>query len=56
MAYVGQGIKKAYEEKIIANGLHPLRIAMECGRMITGPVRGTWYQQFFTKKKYIRIM
>ena len=35
--YVGQGIKKAYEDKIIANGLHPLRIAMECGRMITGP-------------------
>jgi len=35
--YVGQGIKKAYEDKIVANGLHPLRIAMECGRMITGP-------------------
>lgn len=35
--YVGQGIKKVYEEKIIANGLHPLRISMECGRMITGP-------------------
>ncbi len=34
---VGQGIKQAYEEKIVANGLHPLRIAMECGRMITGP-------------------
>jgi diaminopimelate decarboxylase len=34
---VGQGIKKAYEEKITANGLHPLNIAMECGRMITGP-------------------
>ncbi|MEG6584795.1 diaminopimelate decarboxylase [Dendrosporobacter sp. 1207_IL3150] len=37
LQYVGQGIKKAYEEKITANGLHPLRIAMECGRMITGP-------------------
>jgi len=35
--YVGQGIKKVYEETIVANGLHPLRIAMECGRMITGP-------------------
>ena len=34
---VGQGIKQAYEAKIVANGLHPLRIAMECGRMITGP-------------------
>lgn len=35
--YVGQGIKKIYEETITANGLHPLNIAMECGRMITGP-------------------
>lgn len=35
--YVGQGIKNAYEEIITANGLGPLRIAMECGRMITGP-------------------
>ena len=34
---VGQGIKQAYEAKIVANGLQPLRIAMECGRMITGP-------------------
>ncbi len=37
LEYVGQGIKKLYEEKIVANGLHPLRICMECGRMITGP-------------------
>ncbi len=37
LQYVGQGIKKVYEDKIIANDLHPLRIAMECGRMITGP-------------------
>ncbi|WP_378954913.1 diaminopimelate decarboxylase family protein [Pelosinus sp. sgz500959] len=35
--FVGQGIRKAYEEKIVANGLHPLNITMECGRMITGP-------------------
>lgn len=35
--YVGQGIKAAYEKKITANGLHPLNIAMECGRMMTGP-------------------
>ena len=34
---VSQGIRKAYEEKIVANGLHPLKITMECGRMITGP-------------------
>lgn len=35
--YIGQGIKTAYEQKITANHLAPLRIAMECGRMITGP-------------------
>lgn len=34
---VSQGIKKAYESKIVVNGLAPLKIAMECGRMITGP-------------------
>ncbi|MDD4334874.1 MAG: diaminopimelate decarboxylase [Desulfotomaculaceae bacterium] len=30
-------IKKAYEEKIVEQGLAPLRITMELGRMITGP-------------------
>lgn len=30
-------IKAQYEEKIIGNNLDPLRIIMECGRMITGP-------------------
>jgi len=34
---VSQGIRKAYEEIIVANGLHPVNITMECGRMITGP-------------------
>jgi diaminopimelate decarboxylase len=31
------GVQKAYDEKIRANGLHPLRIYLECGRVITGP-------------------
>ncbi|MCE5287108.1 MAG: diaminopimelate decarboxylase [Pelosinus sp.] len=35
--YLGKGIKKAYEKKIIAHDLHPLKLAVECGRMITGP-------------------
>lgn len=35
--YVGKGIKASYEEKIVSNGLHPLKITMESGRMITGP-------------------
>lgn len=34
---VGREIKRIYEEKIVPNGLHPLKLAMECGRMITGP-------------------
>lgn len=34
---IGAKIKAAYEKTIVANGLGPIRIAMECGRMITGP-------------------
>lgn len=37
LEYVGDGVRKAYEERIIPNALHPLKLAMECGRMITGP-------------------
>jgi len=37
LTVLSAGIRKAYEEKIVANGLHPLNITMECGRMITGP-------------------
>ena len=35
--YLAQGIKKAYEKKITANGLDPLKIATEWGRSVTGP-------------------
>jgi diaminopimelate decarboxylase len=34
---VSDGIRKLYDKKIEANGLHPLRIVLECGRMVTGP-------------------
>ncbi|MDR0303315.1 MAG: diaminopimelate decarboxylase [Chitinispirillales bacterium] len=34
---IGDETKKLYEKIIIANGLSPLKIFMECGRMITGP-------------------
>lgn len=34
---LSQRIRVLYEEKIIATGLNPLRIVMECGRMVTGP-------------------
>lgn len=37
LEYVGNKIRQAYENIIIPAGLDPMRIAMECGRMITGP-------------------
>jgi diaminopimelate decarboxylase len=37
LEYVAKGIKKEYEENIVANGLHPIKIFTENGRMITGP-------------------
>jgi diaminopimelate decarboxylase len=34
---VGRNIRAAYEKTIVAKGLGPIRISMECGRMVTGP-------------------
>ena len=34
---VGQGVKLKYEEMIAGTDLHPLKVLMENGRMITGP-------------------
>jgi diaminopimelate decarboxylase len=34
---LSRGICEAYEEKVKARGLHPLRLYMESGRAITGP-------------------
>ncbi|MGI6226580.1 MAG: diaminopimelate decarboxylase [Peptococcales bacterium] len=34
---IGQGVRALYEEKITANGLQPLGLALECGRVITAP-------------------
>ena len=34
---VAAGIREAYQEKIVGNGLAPLKLFMECGRVITGP-------------------
>ena len=34
---LGQDVKALYEEMIVAKGLAPLKICLECGRMITGP-------------------
>ena len=37
LALVGRGIEKMYTDYIAANGLDPLVLALECGRMVTGP-------------------
>jgi diaminopimelate decarboxylase len=34
---LSEEIKIVYDETIVPNGLHPMGICMECGRMITGP-------------------
>ena len=37
LEHVGSSIQKVYEEIIEPAGLHPLRVMMENGRMVTGP-------------------
>jgi len=37
LAEVGRKIKEVYDQIIVGAGLAPLRVVMECGRMITGP-------------------
>ena len=34
---VGEGVRQRYEDMIVPAGLHPLKVCMENGRMITGP-------------------
>jgi len=34
---VGEGIHQKYNELILGNGLKPMKIYLECGRMVTGP-------------------
>jgi len=35
--FISQGIRHAYETKILAQGLSPFKLSMELGRFITGP-------------------
>lgn len=37
LAGFAREMQALYMEKIVSNGLHPLKIVMECGRFITGP-------------------
>ena len=34
---VGQGVRSAYETRLLAKGQPALKLYMECGRMVTGP-------------------
>lgn len=37
LEYLGREIQKVYDTMIVEKNLHPIRLAVECGRMITGP-------------------
>ena len=37
LEYIGKKIKELYQDMIVPNDLDPLKIALECGRMVTGP-------------------
>jgi diaminopimelate decarboxylase len=49
LEYVSDGIRKLYDEMIVANGLAPLKLYFESGRMITGP-----YGYLVTKVRHIK--
>ncbi len=34
---IAAGVQQAYQQKIVANDLDPMKLFMECGRVITGP-------------------
>lgn len=58
MESFGRELQALYTQKIIANNLHPLRIVMECGRVITGPhgcLVTTALHQKETYKRYIGL-
>jgi diaminopimelate decarboxylase len=37
LAFVSGGIKDRYDKMLVPEGLHPMKLFMECGRLITGP-------------------
>ncbi|GHO75435.1 diaminopimelate decarboxylase [Ktedonobacter sp. SOSP1-85] len=58
METFGQELQTLYTQKIVANNLQPLRIVMECGRVITGPhgyLVTTALHQKETYKRYIGL-
>ena len=53
---LGQGIHQLYQEKITDKGLRPLKIALECGRMITGPYGALVAKVIHDKETYKRYI
>jgi diaminopimelate decarboxylase len=49
---VGAGVRAEYERTIVANGLAPLKIFLECGRVITGPYGYLVSRAIHTKNTY----
>lgn len=50
--FISKQIKRLYKKKIVAKGLAPLRIVMECGRNITGPYGYLVTKAIHTKNTY----
>lgn len=53
---VSAGIKRHYETKIVGEGLDPIRIVMECGRVITGPYGYLVARVLHKKETYKRFI
>jgi len=52
LSTVSNGVKNAYERIIVPANLHPMKIYMECGRMITGPFGYLVSRVLHLKKTY----
>lgn len=50
--FMSRGIEKLYQERIVANGLEPLRIYFESGRAMTGPYGFLVSKVLHIKKTY----
>ena len=50
--FMSRGIEKLYQDKIVANGLEPLRIYFESGRAMTGPYGFLISKVLHIKKTY----
>ena len=56
LAALGTRIRDVYEERVVAAGLAPLRLYLECGRMITGPYGYLVSRVLHTKEIYKRFI